>query len=163
MSPLYTYLGKLLVSGGKLATNPNCCCEYPPPTDCDICEQNSITISLAIDGSDVFILQGCFLTSEHLTFMEPGSFNMPDCNNNQATVDGVVWPFLIKNNPFDLRQINKKFGKASNITVNKIAGRGIVNVTQQPGPDNNWTGKVIIDDDGPSGPDCYTIEISWTC
>jgi hypothetical protein len=46
------------------------------------------------------------------------------------------------------------------IAINKLRGRGDVNVIQRPSANNNYTAVIEIDDkDG--GADMYDIEIAW--
>lgn len=47
-----------------------------------------------------------------------------------------------------------------NVTVRKVRGRGTVRVIEQPSRSNNFTAKILIDDDN-GGADRYEIEISW--
>lgn len=47
-----------------------------------------------------------------------------------------------------------------NVTVRKVRGRGTVRVIEQPSRANNFTAKILIDDDN-GGADRYEIEVSW--
>ncbi len=46
------------------------------------------------------------------------------------------------------------------VTVRKVDGRGTVRVIEQPSRSNNFTAKILIDDEN-GGADRYEIEVSW--
>jgi len=87
-----------------------------------------------VDGSDIIFIRGTRLWIDH--------------QSGQPIYDGYYQFFQ------SLTDINRF------VSVRKIEGRGSVRVIEQPGPGNNYTAAILIEDrDG--GPDRYQIEVDW--
>lgn len=67
MSPLFTYKGKLLQQGGKLANNKNCCCGC----DCDACNIQSETVFFNSPNGNLLSLNGDSYPVCNFTFEPP--------------------------------------------------------------------------------------------
>jgi hypothetical protein len=131
---------------------------------------NYIEVTAKIDGSDWFEMTGNQWRWQHRNYVVPEYHEGVD-----ATVvkfEGITQSFLSEwpdgQDLFDYSAYNTVLGlkpiqdviDPATITLEKISGRGLVQLQQTPAVDNNYTFRVFFDDDGPGGHDFYTFRIN---
>ncbi|MEO6452440.1 MAG: T9SS type A sorting domain-containing protein [Ginsengibacter sp.] len=130
------------------------------PDDCTM-QMRSMTFRAYIDGSDYIHVLGNKVWYVHRNFQLPGKW---DGANEPTYINGNVWfpdwsgdisdKYTLLNPPLASPII-------SDVTIEKISGRGPVTLTQFPDADNNYEAIILADDDPPGGPDWYEFKLKW--
>ena len=118
-------------------------------------KEQTFTIKIFVDGSDVVKASGNRLWIEHATGSLPGK---------TIYVNGQAWSPLWKDKTStEFAGLNPAFRPhdPQKIQLTKRAGRGTVSIETFPSSDNNQTLSIKIDDEEFGGADWYDILVSW--
>ena len=122
-------------------------------------KEQTLTIKIFVDGTDVVKVSGNRLWIEHGTGSLPQ--NPPD---KIIYVSGQTWtPTWNDKTSAEFAGINPAFRPrdSQKIQLTKRAGRGTVSIAEYPSPDNNRTLAIKIDDEDFGGADWYEVLVSW--
>ena len=118
-------------------------------------KEQTFTIKVFVDGSDVVKTSGNRLWIEHDTGSLPGK---------TIYVNGQAWtPTWNDKTSTEFAGLNPTFmpRDPQMIQLTKRAGRGTVSIETFPSPDNGRTLAIRIDDNDFGGADWYDILVSW--
>ena len=118
-------------------------------------KEQTFTIKIFVDGSDVVKASGNRLWIEHSTGSLPGK---------EIFVNGQSWsPLWNDKTSTEFAGLNRAFRPhdPQKIQVTKRAGRGPVSIETFPSSDNNQTLSIKIDDEADGGADWYDVLVSW--
>ena len=122
-------------------------------------KEQTLTIKIFVDGSDVVKVNGNRLWIEHGTGSLPQ--NPPD---KTIYVNGQTWtPTWNDKTSTEFAGLNPAFRPhdPQKIHLTKRAGRGRVSIETFPSSDNNQTLSIKIDDEEDGGADWYDVLVSW--
>lgn len=117
--------------------------------------QQSLTVRVFVDGTDVVKIAGPKLWLEHDSFELPGK---------TIYVNGAAWTPKWENKmSAPLEGVNPAFlpRDAKSVQLTKRAGRGDVSIVEMPSPENNGTLTLRVNDDDFAGADWYEFVVSW--
>jgi len=118
----------------------------------------TVKIKAYIDGSDTVKIQGNKLWFEHEEFDLPG-----DHNTKPTLINGKPWrPAWNDKTSIAYEGLRPAFkpGAPAEIKLTKLSGRGEVNISEMPTPENNQTLAIHFNDE-PPGADWYEVRIDW--
>ena len=127
----------------------------------------TMTFRALIDGSDYVHVQGEDVWDVHRYYELPGRYygNEPTYVNGNAWYPHWRYPDPREGNytrPYTPLTPPLESG-ASDVTVQVIAARGSITLTQVPNASNNWEAIVLLDDDIGGGPQWLTeFDLNWT-
>jgi hypothetical protein len=121
-------------------------------------KEQTFTIKIFVDGSDVVKASGNRLWIEHESASLPGKTIYV---NGQAW--SPLWNDRTNKTSTEFAGLNPAFRPhdPQKIQVTKRAGRGPVSIETFPSSDNDQTLSIKIDDDDPPGADWYDVQVSW--
>jgi hypothetical protein len=118
-------------------------------------KEQTFTIKIFVDGSDVVKASGNRLWIEHSTGSLPGK---------EIFVNGQSWsPLWNDKTSTEYAGLNPAFRPRDpqKIQLTKRVGRGTVSIETFPSSDNNQTLSIKIDDEADGGADWYDVLVSW--
>jgi hypothetical protein len=140
-----------------------------------------LSVRAFIDGRSHLVLQGNMVYWHHLDFAAPGRHFSAPGDNVPTYLDGTAWcpgwpgdpPDLepcapVDNESRDCDCDSTSFvgvpllaAQSQTVTLDIIQARAGVSIVQQPDADNDFTLVVEFNDNGPSGPDWYEIDLTY--
>jgi len=118
----------------------------------------TVKIKAYIDGADTVKIQGRKIWYEHEEFNLPG-----DHDTKPTLINGKPWrPAWNDNISVAYDGLKPAFhpGSPADIKLTKLAGRGEVQISEMPTPENNQTLAIHFHDE-PPGADWYEVTIVW--
>jgi hypothetical protein len=129
-------------------------CGLMPATGCS----KAVKIKAYIDGADTVKIQGNKLWYEHEEFDLPG-----DHDTKPTLINGKPWrPKWNDKISAAYEGLKPAFHPRSpaEIKLTKLTGRGDVQISEMPTPENNQTLSIHFHDE-PPGADWYEVTIAW--
>jgi beta-lactamase regulating signal transducer with metallopeptidase domain len=130
--------------------------------------KDGVHIKAFVDGKDTIKIRGDELWYEHHRWDLPGKWRdtLGNIDYDEPTyINGVAWKPEWQegvSKPYHLVEVVLPREANDRINLTKIAGRGLVSITDTPKPENEYTLSVLFDDDMPfAGAAWYEAVIQW--